>query len=959
MGDSATLKTLSHALPRIGLTVLLLASITLVPLAHAQSVAGRYDPVADPAADVVIGKARFTVLTPQLLRMEWSASGHFEDRPSLVFLNRRLPVPTFTHTVERRRGESTLHLHTSALDLVYELARGTDNGFTPANLRITVQLDGRAVVWTPGAPDTGNLMGTTRTLDQVNGDKVREPIGPGLISRNGWAVVDDSTTPLFDSDDFSFTAGEKSPLPWAIERPEMTTQEVYQRLKTDESPTASDAVKPIVRQDWYLFGYGHDYKQALGDYVRVAGRIPLPPYFAFGAWYSRYWAYSDQELEDLVQQAHESDVPLDVLVVDMDWHTPFGNDWSVLDASGNRLHWTGYTWNHLLFPAPELFLDKIHNEGLHVTLNLHPASGVQPFEEAYPAMARAMGVDPATKKYIPFDITDRTFVRNYLDILHHPLEKEGVDFWWLDWQQESKTAMPGVTPTWWLNYVHFTDAEREGKRPLIFHRWGGLGNHRYQIGFSGDVISSWASLTFQPWFTATAANVGYAYWSHDIGGHMYGPIAPELYTRWLQFGALSPILRTHTTKNAAAERRVWAYPEPYSNIMRDAYHLRYSLIPYLYTEGRRTYDDWPEQEAAYTSRNEYQLGENLIVAPVAAPADPATGQVHESIWLPPGDWYEWTTGRTLHGPLTFQHAYSLAQIPIFVRAGAILPTAPPMSSTSEKPVDPLILNVFPLASGAQSSYMLYQDSGIDDTYRNGVATRTAITASQAGAILTVSVAPAAGGYPSMLQSRGYEVRLPGDWPPDEVTVNNTLVAYNALSRTGGWHYEGNTLTTVIHVPSTSVQKGITVRVRREVTLMTQRAELEGFPGAMTRLQEAFSAMQSNTPVDTPPDELTDAMQAGDRLSYHPDQAAEIVAHFHQLLPALPNAVTHAESVLQDKRGVQVKSFMMGSYSAAAGASMLEQIRQRDSLATAAVNDAVTCGQTSPAHSAAQSEVDHP
>ena len=97
-----------------------------------------------------------------------------------------------------------------------------------------------------------------------------------------------------------------------------------------------------------------------------------------------------------------------------------------------------------------------------------------------------MGIDPATKKYVPFDITNKKFATNYLDLLHHPLEKQGIDFWWLDWQQEDNTNTPGVNPTWWLNYVHFSDQAREGKRPLLFHRWGGLGNHRYQIGFSGD-----------------------------------------------------------------------------------------------------------------------------------------------------------------------------------------------------------------------------------------------------------------------------------------------------------------------------------------------------------------------------------------------------------------------------------------------------------------------------------------
>ncbi len=120
------------------------------------------------------------------------------------------------------------------------------------------------------------------------------------------------------------------------------------------------------------------------------------------------------------------------------------------------------------------------------------------------------GSIPATKKYVPFDITNKQFATNYLEILHHPLERQGVDFFWLDWQQASRTKAEGVNPTWWLNYTHTSDMERRGLRPLIFHRWGGLGNHRYQIGFSGDTLSVWESLAFQPYFTATAANVGYA-----------------------------------------------------------------------------------------------------------------------------------------------------------------------------------------------------------------------------------------------------------------------------------------------------------------------------------------------------------------------------------------------------------------------------------------------------------------
>jgi alpha-glucosidase len=440
------------------------------------------NPVADPKATVVIGNARFTVLTPELIRLEWAADRKFEDHASFVFINRHLPVPRFEATKSGTGDAQTVTIKTSALTLHYSASR--DGKFTPENLSIELTVDGKSVTWHPGIVDAENLQGTTRTLDGAIGSKTREPIEQGLVSRSGWALVDDSTRPLFDSANFTFPEGEKSPWPWVIERP------------------AGD------RQDMYFFGYGHDYRKALSDYIRVAGRIPLPPRFAFGTWWSRYWDYSDQEIEEIIHDFHQNSTPLDVFVIDMGWHKSLEQlkdmgegDKNGEDQSKHRLGWSGYTWNDVLFPYPQLFLDRLHGEHLKTSLNLHPASGIQPWEAAYPAMAKAMGIDPASKQYVPYDITNKKFAESYFNLVLHPLEKQGIDFWWLDWQQEQNTKMAGVTPTWWINYVHFTDQEREGRRPILFHRWGGLGNHRYQIGFSGDTVSVWDSLAFQPWFT--------------------------------------------------------------------------------------------------------------------------------------------------------------------------------------------------------------------------------------------------------------------------------------------------------------------------------------------------------------------------------------------------------------------------------------------------------------------------
>jgi alpha-glucosidase (family GH31 glycosyl hydrolase) len=822
------------------------------------------NPVADPKAVVFLGHARFTVLTPQLIRMEWAADGKFEDHASFVFLNRRVPVPQFEETLTA--GDKSVSIKTSALTLTY--TPSADGRFTADSLSVKLTVDGKAVVWHPGLEDPENLQGTTRTLDGAHGSVTKEPIEPGLVSRSGWALVDDSTRPLFDSADFRFLQGDKSPWPWAIERP------------------------AGARQDWYFFGYGHDYRQALSDYVKVAGRIPLPPRFAFGAWWSRYWDYSDQELDELVQGFHQNNVPLDVLVIDMGWHISADQLMAAgqVDKSGERLGWTGYTWNKVLFPDPDDFLKKIHAEGLKTTLNMHPASGVQPWEQAYPAMAKAMGVDPATKKYIPFDIANKKYATNYMDLLHHPLEKQGIDFWWLDWQQEQKTSMPGVMPTWWLNYVHFTDQQREGKRPLLFHRWGGLGNHRYQIGFSGDTITSWDSLAFQPWFTATAANVGYAYWSHDIGGHIPGGVEPELYSRWVQFGAFSPILRTHTTKNPDAERRVWAYPEPYSDILRSTFQLRYALEPYTYTEGRRTYDtgiaflrplyyDWPDQPAAYQFKGEYIFGDQMIAAPVTSQSDKVSGLASEKVWLPKGDWIEWPTGKRFTGPVSVDRNFSIEQTPVYLRAGAIVPMQPPMMYTGQKPVDPLIVNVWPLAPSDSSSYSVYEDSGVSVEYEKGVFARTLIKATQIFDTLRVEIGPVQGGYPGMLRTRAYELRLPADWPPATVTVNGIAVRQAGALGKGGWSFVGNTLTTIIPVPATSVVGKVTIEVRRAKGLIARRAELDGFAGALTRLRGAYDALQQSYPFASSPDAVIDALQTGDRLSYHPELASGEIRRF--------------------------------------------------------------------------------
>nr|HEV7954058.1 TIM-barrel domain-containing protein [Candidatus Acidoferrales bacterium] len=845
------------------------------------------NPVADPRAVVISDQARFTVLTSRLIRMEWSSDSKFEDRASLVFINRLMPVPAFKRSVQK----GWLIIDTGKMVLRYKQKSGA---FTAENLEVIFTFNGATFTWHPGVVDSGNLGGTRRTLDGVRGAASLEP---GLLSRDGWVLVDDSARTLFDNSDW----------PWAVARPD---------------PTA---------QDFYLFAYGHDYRAELADFIKVAGQIPLPPRFAFGIWWSRYWAYTDEELQELVGEFHDHNVPLDVLVIDMDWHPTFAVRWweSKKDSAGQTLGWTGYSWNSIYFPDPPEFMNWAHTQGLKVTLNMHPASGVQSFEQQYPEMAKAMGIDPASKQYVPFDIANKKFAENYMNILHHPLEKEGVDFFWLDWQQENTTSLPGLTPTWWLNYVHFTDMEREGKRPLIYHRWGGLGNHRYEIGFSGDVVSDWTSLAFQPGFTATAANVGYGYWSHDIGGHEPGTVTPELYTRWLQWGAFSPILRTHMTKNPDAERRVWAFPDEYAEIMRDAVLLRHAMIPYIYTAARDAFDsgvsmchplyyDYPEAAEAYTANTngEYSFGDNLIVAPVTSAMDAVSQLAKRSVWLPPGEWIEWPTGARLHGPATMERTFQLDEIPVYARAGAIAPmqlseSAPTERSASspgatsfagasstvttretsaERRPDPLVLQIFP---GAKGEGHLYEDAGDTLGYKSTEFAKTSFTQQRMpDGSLQIQLQPARGRFPGMADARSYQLRLSGFWPPESIMANGSAITYagpeEPLARgiRAGWRYDGDTETTIINLPEFSVSQIVDVHVKFVAHSAEDDKLLDGAAGKIARLHGAMHMLEKSWDRGWAPDILLEAAQTGRRISLRPTTAVAELQKLEKMWPEI-------------------------------------------------------------------------
>ncbi|MDY0410218.1 glycoside hydrolase family 31 protein [Paracerasibacillus soli] len=448
---------------------------------------------------------------------------------------------------------------------------------------------------------------------------------------------------------------------------------------------------------------------------------PLLPRYTLGNWWSRYWKYTETEYKELFQRFQQEDVPFSLSVIDMDWHLV---DIPAKYGSG----WTGYTWNKELFPDPTRFLKWLQDQELRVTLNVHPADGVKAHEEMYVPMAKELGIDYTAEHPISFDITDRKFRDAYFKYLHRPEEERGVSFWWLDWQQGTTTKVAGLDPLWLLNHYHALDQVKQDKRPLILSRYAGIGSHRYPVGFSGDTIITWESLRFQPYFTSTATNVGYTWWSHDIGGHYKGYKDDELSLRWIQFGVFSPIMRLHSTNSPFNGKEPWRFQESIGTIMKQYLRLRHELIPYLYTMNWRThqnnhplvmpmYYEYPFENHAYDAPHQYFFGSELIVIPVTEKLDSDLQKAPVDVWLPEGRWIDFFSGRVYRGGKKLRIFRGLDTIPVFAKEGAIVPMAKhvPHSNSVDNPTALSVL-VFP---GKSNTFELYEDDGESFAYQTG------------------------------------------------------------------------------------------------------------------------------------------------------------------------------------------------------------------------------------------------
>jgi len=637
--------------------------------------------------NIVQGKDyRFTLLTDRLVRMEFSSSGKFEDRKTQLVANR--DFDKVDYDLFENRDDHLIEIETKYFHLYYDGGK-----FDSSNLHIDAkyQYTLHESRWYYGERATGNLGGTIHTLDLTDGSV---PIDDGIMSRDGYAYLDDTKSFALENDEFKPRVSEES--------------------------------------DGYFFSYGRKYQEELNDYYKLSGKTPILPRFSLGNWWSRYYKYTQKEYLQLMDKFEDEKVPVSVSVIDMDWHRTD----DVPHKYGST--WTGYSWNKNLFPDPQQFLKDLKKRHKKVALNTHPAGGIRAFEDSYPAVAKTMGLDVKHEEQAIFDLDNPKFRKAYFEDVHHPMEDDGVDFWWTDWQQGSSRDKKKVEPQWNLNQYHYTDsAKRHNGEGLTLSRYAGPGSHRYPIGFSGDTFITWASLNFQPYFTTTATNIGYTWWSHDIGGHMKGSFDPTLSLRWLQYGVFSPINRLHSSDNPFSGKEPWKYREDIRTYMDNYLRLRNKLVPYLDSANIKTHKDnkalieplyynYPDNEESYQFKNQYFFGSQLMVAPITTPQDKKLNVGFVDAWLPEGQWMDIFSGviydgdsseierpmqsstimdgQFKHGETIVRLGRTLANIPVLAKLGAIVPMADDTMQVAEELPKVIDVNIYGIKNNTYTMY---------------------------------------------------------------------------------------------------------------------------------------------------------------------------------------------------------------------------------------------------------------
>ncbi len=522
--------------------------------------------------------------------------------------------------------------------------------------------------------------------------------------------------------------------------------------------------------DYYFF-YGPDLDKVVADYRDLTGSAPMFGRWAYGFWQCKNRYKSQDEILGVANKYRDLHIPVDDIVQDWFWWNRKGE----------------FVFNKN-YPDPKAMVDELHKEHFHLMLSIWPF--FEPGSANYDYMEKQGWFVDKFKYAKPpyhssgmavYDATNPEARKFYWSEIDKALFKIGVDAWWMDTTEpETEGQEDNILLGHQLaagsgnRYVNIfplmdTGAVYEGqrsasdqKRVYILSRSAFSGEQRNSVtAWSGDINSDFFSYRRQIPAGLNFALSGIPYWTTDIGGFVFGnpddPAFRELFVRWFQFGTFSPILRVHGTRNPDANE-LWSYGPDAQKILVKFDTLRYRMLPYVYSLAWKTTSegytpmrplvmDFRTDERAQNIGDQFMFGPAFLVSPVTEPAA-STRQ----LYLPDAKWYDFWSGTEVAGNRMVEAPAPLDRLPLYVRAGSILPLGPEMEWSTEKPAAPIELRIYP---GADGDFTLYEDENDNYNYEKGV--RATVPMHWDSKQSTLTIGDRKGEFPGMLKQRTFRV----------------------------------------------------------------------------------------------------------------------------------------------------------------------------------------------------------
>jgi alpha-glucosidase len=564
-------------------------------------------------------------------------------------------------------------------------------------------------------------------------------------------------------------------------------------------------------------------KELLRTYCELTGYPVLPPRWVFGLLQSRYGYRNRTELEAIAREFRARRLPCDALVLDLYWFAQMGD----------------LTFDPRAWPEPADMLRKLKAQGLRTIVIEEPyvteASRNYSVTRAAGYLGRHYDGSPYTFDFWPgqcalLDFTNPA-ARNWWTEQHRPLLEMGIDGWWADLNEPSKhpqdmahhggsaEAVHNLYPLLMQQAISAAyERYAPGRRAFILSRSAYAGAQRYGVGWwSGDVERTFAALRKQVAVGLSAGLAGIPLWSSDVGGYGFaGECTPELYVRWFQFGAFTPLLRPHGDETQ--KREPWQFGGQVEAICRTYLRLRYRLLPYIYTLAQEASSsgtplmrpvimEFPGDAVASNLADQYLFGPDILVAPVTE-AD----AVSRPVYLPAATWSDFWTGARVQGPCTIEAAAPLDRLPLYIREGAIVPMGPDLQYSGELPLDPLTLAIYP-APGRTRSFTLYEDDGESTDYRAGAFAQTRFDVAETDGTIRWRAGAREGGLAiptRTLLLEFHHCRQPrqANWAGASLPAAPSLASLHVMPAGAFWHRERALM--IVKLPDNGAPSSLTL-----------------------------------------------------------------------------------------------------------------------------------------------------